>query len=93
MTPLEWAAKRRGQLRAARLEDLPANMYLVRKKRRDRRLMALVAHKAEQPEQSAYIVAVLKRNTLQNTPLQIRTDIIDCITIIFPMIYDVGIRI
>ena len=50
MTPLTWDAALVGQLQAARRAELPANMQPVRQEWRDRRLMALLAHKAEQPE-------------------------------------------
>ena len=48
--PLDWDEALVGKLQAARRADLPANMQPVRQEWRDRRLMALLAHKAEQPE-------------------------------------------
>ena len=50
MTPREWDAALIGKLHAARRAELPANMQGVRQEWRDRRLMALLAHKAMQPE-------------------------------------------
>ena len=50
MTPREWDAKLVESLHAARRAELPANMQAVRQEWRDRRLMALLAHKAAQPE-------------------------------------------
>lgn len=50
MKPLEWSEELVGRLHAARRADLPANMQTVRQEWRDRRLMALIAHKASQPE-------------------------------------------
>jgi len=50
MTPLEWDAALVGKLQDARRAELPANMQPVRQEWRDRRLMALLAHKAKQPE-------------------------------------------
>ena len=50
MTPREWDTKLIGKLHAARRAELPANMQGVRQEWRDRRLMALLAHKATQPE-------------------------------------------
>ena len=50
MTPLEWDAALIDRLQAARREELPLNMQPVRQEWRDRRLMALLAHKANQPE-------------------------------------------
>ncbi len=50
MTPLEWDAALVDRLHAARRAELPANMQPVRQEWRDRRLMALLAHKATQPE-------------------------------------------
>jgi L-gulonate 3-dehydrogenase len=50
MTPLTWDAALVGRLQAARRAELPANMQPVRQEWRDRRLMALLAHKAGQPE-------------------------------------------
>ncbi|MGE0221742.1 MAG: 3-hydroxyacyl-CoA dehydrogenase [Acetobacteraceae bacterium] len=48
--PLDWSAELVGRLQAARRADLPANMQPVRQEWRDRRLMALLAHKKSQPE-------------------------------------------
>ena len=50
MTPLEWTPELVGQLHAARRDELPANMQPVRQEWRDRRLMALLAHKASQSD-------------------------------------------
>ena len=50
MTPREWDAALVNSLHAARRAELPANMQPVRQEWRDRRLMALLAHKATQPE-------------------------------------------
>ncbi len=50
MTPREWDAALIAKLQAARRAELPANMQPVRQEWRDRRLMALLAHKAGQPE-------------------------------------------
>ena len=50
MKPLEWDAALVGRLHDARRDELPANMQPVRQEWRDRRLMALLAHKATQPE-------------------------------------------
>jgi 3-hydroxyacyl-CoA dehydrogenase len=50
MTPLEWDAALVNRLHAARRTELPANMQKVRQEWRDRRLMALLAHKATQPD-------------------------------------------
>jgi L-gulonate 3-dehydrogenase len=50
MTPREWDTGLIGKLQAARRAELPANMQGVRQEWRDRRLMALLAHKATQPE-------------------------------------------
>ena len=50
MKPLEWDAALVDRLHAARRAELPANMQQVRQEWRDRRLMALLAHKATQPE-------------------------------------------
>jgi L-gulonate 3-dehydrogenase len=50
MKPLDWDAALVGRLQAARRAELPANMQPVRQEWRDRRLMALLAHKAVQPE-------------------------------------------
>ena len=48
--PLEWDEALVGRIHAARRAGLPANMQPVRQEWRDRRLMALLAHKAGQPE-------------------------------------------
>jgi L-gulonate 3-dehydrogenase len=50
MTPLDWSQDLVGRLQQARRAELPANMQPVRQEWRDRRLMALLAHKAGQPE-------------------------------------------
>ena len=50
MTPLEWDAALVNRLHDARRAELPANMQEVRQEWRDRRLMALLAHKATQPD-------------------------------------------
>jgi L-gulonate 3-dehydrogenase len=50
MTPLEWDAALVNRLHDARRAELPANMQKVRQEWRDRRLMALLAHKATQPD-------------------------------------------
>ncbi len=50
MTPREWDAALIDRLQAARRAELPANMQGVRQEWRDRRLMALLAHKATQPD-------------------------------------------
>jgi L-gulonate 3-dehydrogenase len=50
MKPLEWDAALVGRLHDARRTELPANMQAVRQEWRDRRLMALLAHKASQPD-------------------------------------------
>jgi 3-hydroxyacyl-CoA dehydrogenase len=50
MTPREWDAALIAKLQAARRAELPANMQAVRQEWRDRRLMALLAHKAGEPE-------------------------------------------
>jgi 3-hydroxyacyl-CoA dehydrogenase len=50
MQPLEWDAALLDKLHAARRAELPANMQGVRQEWRDRRLMALLAHKKTQPE-------------------------------------------
>lgn len=50
MTPREWDAALIGKLQTARRAELPANMQGVRQEWRDRRLMALLAHKAGQPD-------------------------------------------
>lgn len=50
MTPLAWDAALVGRIDAARRETLPADGLAERQEWRDRRLMALLAHKALQPE-------------------------------------------
>jgi L-gulonate 3-dehydrogenase len=50
MTPLAWDEALVDRLHTARRADLPANMQAVRQEWRDRRLMALLAHKATQPD-------------------------------------------
>ncbi len=50
MKPLAWDAALVGRLHAARRAELPANMQAIRQEWRDRRLMALAAHKAMQVE-------------------------------------------
>ena len=50
MTPREWDAALIDRLHSARRAELPANMQGVRQEWRDRRLMALLAHKATQPD-------------------------------------------
>nr|WP_294500986.1 3-hydroxyacyl-CoA dehydrogenase [uncultured Rhodopila sp.] len=50
MKPLDWEKTLVDRLHAARRAELPANMQPVRQEWRDRRLMALLAHKAAQPE-------------------------------------------
>lgn len=50
MTPLDWSSALVARLQAARRAEVPANMQPVRHEWRDRRLMALLAHKAGQPE-------------------------------------------
>jgi L-gulonate 3-dehydrogenase len=50
MTPRPWDAALIDRLHAARRSELPANMQGVRQEWRDRRLMALLAHKATQPD-------------------------------------------
>ena len=50
MTPREWNAALIEKLHSARRAELPANMQGVRQEWRDRRLMALLAHKATQPD-------------------------------------------
>ncbi len=50
MTPREWDKGLVAKVEAARRTELPANMLGVRTEWRDRRLMALLAHKAAQPE-------------------------------------------
>jgi len=50
MTPLDWDTDLIGRLQAARRAELPANLQAVRQEWRDRRLMALLAHKKGQVE-------------------------------------------
>ncbi len=50
MTPLDWDAALVGRLHDARRAELPANLQAVRQEWRDRRLMALLAHKNSQPD-------------------------------------------
>ncbi len=50
MKPLDWSAALVERLHAARRTELPTNMQPVRQEWRDRRLMALLAHKATQPD-------------------------------------------
>jgi L-gulonate 3-dehydrogenase len=50
MKPLAWGPALVERLHDARRTELPANMQAVRQEWRDRRLMALLAHKATQPE-------------------------------------------
>lgn len=50
MTPRVWDQALIERLQAARRAELPANMLPVRHEWRDRRLMALLAHKQGQPE-------------------------------------------
>ncbi len=50
--PLPWDDALVDRLHAARREELPLNMAPVRQEWRDRRLMALLAHKAGQPDRS-----------------------------------------
>jgi 3-hydroxyacyl-CoA dehydrogenase len=50
MKPLAWDAALVNRLHDARRAELPANMQAVRQEWRDRRLMALLAHKATQPD-------------------------------------------
>jgi L-gulonate 3-dehydrogenase len=50
MKPLDWDAALVDRLHDARRAELPANMQPVRQEWRDRRLMALLAHKRSQPE-------------------------------------------
>jgi L-gulonate 3-dehydrogenase len=50
MTPRAWDKPLIDRLQAARRAELPANMQPVRQEWRDRRLMALLAHKATQVE-------------------------------------------
>ncbi len=48
MTPREWTPALVDRLQAARRTELPANMQTIRQEWRDRRLMALLAHKKAQ---------------------------------------------
>jgi hypothetical protein len=48
--PMDWDAALVARLHAARRAELPANMQAVRQEWRDRRLMALLAHKSTQPD-------------------------------------------
>ena len=50
MKPRKWTDQLIGQLDAARRAELPKNLQSVRQEWRDRRLMALLAHKAMQPD-------------------------------------------
>ncbi len=50
MKPRKWTPKLIAELEAARRAELPRNLHGVRQEWRDRRLMALLAHKAGQPE-------------------------------------------
>jgi L-gulonate 3-dehydrogenase len=50
MQPMGWDQTLVDRLHAARRAELPANMQALRQEWRDRRLMALLAHKASQPE-------------------------------------------
>ena len=50
MQPRLWDPMLVGRLHNARRQELPANMMPIRQEWRDRRLMALLAHKAKQPE-------------------------------------------
>jgi L-gulonate 3-dehydrogenase len=50
MTPRVWDEALIEKMHAVRRADLPANMQSVRQEWRDRRLMALLAHNAAQPE-------------------------------------------
>jgi len=50
MKPRKWDAALIEKLQSARRAELPANMQPVRQEWRDRRLMALLAHKTAQPE-------------------------------------------
>jgi 3-hydroxyacyl-CoA dehydrogenase len=50
MTPRHWDAALIDRLHAARRAELPANLHGVRQEWRDRRLMALLGHKASQAE-------------------------------------------
>jgi hypothetical protein len=48
--PLQWDATLIDRLHAARRDELPLNMTPVRQEWRDRRLMALLAHKSKQQD-------------------------------------------
>ncbi len=50
MKPRKWTPQIIAALEAARRDELPRNLHSVRQEWRDRRLMALLAHKAAQPE-------------------------------------------
>jgi 3-hydroxyacyl-CoA dehydrogenase len=50
MIPRDWRPELIDRLQTARRAELPANMQAARQEWRDRRLMALLAHKATQPE-------------------------------------------
>jgi 3-hydroxyacyl-CoA dehydrogenase len=50
MQPRHWDPMLVGRLHDTRRDELPANMMAVRQEWRDRRLMALLAHKKAQPE-------------------------------------------
>jgi 3-hydroxyacyl-CoA dehydrogenase len=50
MTPMAWYQELVDWLQQARRAELPANLHGVRQEWRDRRLMALLAHKQAQPE-------------------------------------------
>ncbi len=50
MKPRKWTPRLIAELEAARRAELPRNLHAVRQEWRDRRLMALLAHKATQPD-------------------------------------------
>ena len=50
MTPRDWTPDLIARLEAARREAMPANLHGVRQEWRDRRLMAMLAHKAAMPD-------------------------------------------
>ena len=50
MKPRKWTPALIAELEAARRAELPRNLHGVRQEWRDRRLMALIAHKANQPD-------------------------------------------
>lgn len=50
MTPREWRAELIARLQTARRAELPTNLLAVRQEWRDRRLMALLAHKKAQTD-------------------------------------------